>query len=150
MVEADDANPFHRMGLHGLRAGFRLMWMCPARHCAGLWSLVLTDNAGQHAFEGGRLFVYAPATAESGAFLDTDVAVRTVDHPGQVRLADTGLLRSPACRGPLRRPRSPGPGPRRRLGDAPRAVSRPTSTARGCRPGSGAPSSTRAGRRPAP
>ncbi|WP_435600559.1 hypothetical protein [Streptomyces sp. C10-9-1] len=99
MVEADDANPFHRMGLHGLRAGFRLMWMCPARHCAGLWSLVLTDNAGQHAFEGGRLFVYAPATAESGAFLDTDVAVRTVDHPGQVRLADTVSCAPPRVEG---------------------------------------------------
>ncbi len=48
------------MGLHGLRTDFRLM--CPARHCAGLWSLVLTDNVMQHEFEGGRYFVYAPAT----------------------------------------------------------------------------------------
>lgn len=48
------------MGLHGLRADFRLM--CPARHCAGLWSLVLTDNVMQHEFEGGRYFVYAQVT----------------------------------------------------------------------------------------
>ncbi|MFF4159390.1 hypothetical protein [Streptomyces sp. NPDC001678] len=36
----------------------------------------------------------APATGEFGFFLYTGIAVRTVDHPSRVRLADTGFLRS--------------------------------------------------------
>ncbi|KIZ15827.1 hypothetical protein [Streptomyces natalensis] len=91
-INADDDNPFRWMELDGLRADFQ--FMCPAGHCAGFWSLVLTDNAAQQKFEGGKFFVYAPATGEFSFFLDTDIAVRTVDHSSQVRLVDTDFMRS--------------------------------------------------------
>ncbi|PSJ30333.1 hypothetical protein B7P34_01855 [Streptosporangium nondiastaticum] len=89
---ARDDNPFRWMELEGLRADFR--FMCPAGRCAGFWSLVLTDDIAQQKFKGGKFFVYAPATGEFSFFLDTDIAVRTVDHPGQVRLVDTEFMRS--------------------------------------------------------
>ncbi|WKU48851.1 hypothetical protein Q3V23_34985 [Streptomyces sp. VNUA116] len=91
-TDAKDDNPFRWMELEGLRAEFR--FMCPAGHCAGFWSLVLTDDIAQQKFKGGKFFVYAPATGEFSFFLDTDIAVRTVDHPGQVRLVDTEFMRS--------------------------------------------------------
>ncbi|MGX1855207.1 hypothetical protein [Streptomyces sp. NPDC055299] len=91
-INADDENPFRWMQLDGLRADFQ--FMCPAGHCAGFWSLVLTDTVAQQKFEGRKFFVYAPATGEFSFFLDTDIAVRTVDHPGQVRLVDTDFMRS--------------------------------------------------------
>ncbi|MCH0541453.1 hypothetical protein I3F58_18185 [Streptomyces sp. MUM 203J] len=91
-INADGKNPFHGMELDGLRADFGLM--CPAGHCAGFWSLVLTDSVMRQEFEGREFFVYAPATGEFGFFLDTDIVVRTVDHPGQVRLVDTDFMRS--------------------------------------------------------
>ncbi|MBT2385520.1 hypothetical protein [Streptomyces sp. ISL-11] len=91
-INADDGNPFRWMELDGLRADFR--FMCPAGHCVGFWSLVLTDDIARQRFEGGKFFVYAPASGEFSFFLDTDIAVRTVDHPDQVRLADTEFLRS--------------------------------------------------------
>ncbi|UQA92076.1 hypothetical protein [Streptomyces halobius] len=91
-INANDDNPFRWMELDGLRADFQ--FMCPAGHCAGLWSLVLTDNVAQQRFEGRKFFVYAPATGEFSFFLDTDIAVRTVDHPSQVRLVDTDFMRS--------------------------------------------------------
>ncbi|WP_424888933.1 hypothetical protein [Streptomyces sp. XH2] len=91
-INAGDDNPFRWMELDGLRADFR--FMCPAGHCVGFWSLVLTDDAAQRKFEGGKFFVYAPATGEFSFFLDTDIAVRTVDHPRQVRLVDTEFMRS--------------------------------------------------------
>lgn len=114
-------------------------------------SLVSGPDGQRHAarVRGGQVLRLRAGHGESRAFLDTDVAVRSVDHPGQVRLADTGFMHPPRVEGRNGPPRSPGPGPRRRLGDAPHAVSRPTSTASGCRPGSGAPSRTRAARRPA-
>ncbi|MEV4923805.1 hypothetical protein [Streptomyces roseoverticillatus] len=91
-VNADDDNPFRWMELDGLRADFQ--FMCPAGHCVGFWSLVLTDDIARQKFKGGKFFVYAPATGEFSFFLDTDIAVRTVDHPGQVRLVDTAFMRS--------------------------------------------------------
>ncbi|MEV4505631.1 hypothetical protein [Streptomyces klenkii] len=91
-IKADDGNPFRWMELDGLRADFR--FMCPAGHCVGFWSLVLTDDVARQKFEGGKFFVYAPATGEFSFFLDTDIAVRAVTHPGQVRLVDTEFLRS--------------------------------------------------------
>ncbi|WP_329154636.1 hypothetical protein OIU81_36200 [Streptomyces sp. NBC_01454] len=91
-INAADDNPFRWMQLDGLRADFQ--FMCPAGHCAGFWSLVLTDTVAQQKFEGRKFFVYAPATGEFSFFLDTDIAVRTVDHPGQVRLVDTDFMRS--------------------------------------------------------
>ncbi|WP_327323816.1 hypothetical protein OG735_15850 [Streptomyces sp. NBC_01210] len=91
-VNAGDGNPFRGMELDGLRAGFQ--FMCPAGHCTGFWSLVLTDNVAQQRFGGRTFFVYAPAAGEFSFFLDTDIAVRTVEHPSQVRLADTEFLRS--------------------------------------------------------
>ncbi|MEU1376001.1 hypothetical protein ABZ442_20435 [Streptomyces triculaminicus] len=91
-VNADDDNPFRWMELDGLRADFQSM--CPAGHCVRFWSLVLTDDIAQRKFQGGKFFVYAPATGEFSFFLDTDIAVRTVDHPGQVRLVDTEFMRS--------------------------------------------------------
>ncbi|MBF6047043.1 hypothetical protein GO001_17685 [Streptomyces sp. NRRL B-1677] len=91
-IKADDGNPFRWMELDGLRADFR--FMCPAGHCVGFWSLVLTDDVARQKFEGGKFFVYAPATREFSFFLDTDIAVRTVAHPGQVRLVDTEFMRS--------------------------------------------------------
>nr|BBA30762.1 hypothetical protein [Streptomyces sp. HA201] len=89
---AGDDNPFRGMELDGLRADFR--FMCPAGHCVGFWSLVLTGDSAQQKFEGGKFFVYAPATGEFSFFLDTDIAVRTVDQPAQVRLVDTDFMRS--------------------------------------------------------
>lgn len=91
-TNAGDGNPFRWMQLDGLRADRQ--FMCPADHCVGFWSLVLTDDIAQQKFEGGRFFVYAPATGAFSFFLDTDIAVRTVDHPDQVRLADTEFMRS--------------------------------------------------------
>ncbi|GGR10453.1 hypothetical protein [Streptomyces netropsis] len=91
-INTDDNNPFRWMELDGLRADFQ--FMCPAGHCVGFWSLVLTDNVAQQKFEGHKFFVYAPATGEFSFFLDTDIAVRTVDHPSQVRLVDTEFMRS--------------------------------------------------------
>ncbi|MGW2597916.1 hypothetical protein [Streptomyces klenkii] len=91
-INADDGNPFRWMELEGLRADFR--FMCPAGHCVGFWSLVLTDDVARQKFEGGKFFVYAPATGEFSFFLDADIAVRAVAHPGQVRLADTEFMRS--------------------------------------------------------
>ncbi|MFF7725733.1 hypothetical protein [Streptomyces sp. NPDC008001] len=91
-ISAGDDNPFRWMELDGLRADFR--FMCPAGRCVGFWSLVLTDDIARQKFEGGKFFVYAPATGEFSFFLDTDIAVRTVDHPGQVRLVDTEFMRS--------------------------------------------------------
>ncbi|MFC5721073.1 hypothetical protein ACFP1Z_12930 [Streptomyces gamaensis] len=91
-INADDDNPFRWMELDGLRADFQ--FMCPAGHCTGFWSLVLTDDVARQKFEGRKFFVYAPATGEFSFFLDTDIAVRTVDHPGQVRLVDTDFMRS--------------------------------------------------------
>ncbi|ARZ71752.1 cytotoxic protein [Streptomyces albireticuli] len=91
-INAGDDNPFRWMELDGLRADFR--FMCPAGHCVGFWSLVLTDDVAQQKFRGGEFFVYAPATGEFSFFLDTDIAVRTVVHPGQVRLVDTDFMRS--------------------------------------------------------
>ncbi|MFI2077339.1 hypothetical protein [Streptomyces triculaminicus] len=91
-INADDDNPFRWMELDGLRADFQ--HMCPAGRCVGFWSLVLTDDIAQHKFEGGKFFVYAPATGEFSFFFDTDIAVRTVDHPDQVRLVDTEFMRS--------------------------------------------------------
>ncbi|KNB49938.1 hypothetical protein AC230_24715 [Streptomyces caatingaensis] len=91
-VNADDDNPFRWMELDGLRADFR--FMCPAGHCVGFWSLVLTEDVARQKFEGGKFFVYAPATGEFGFFLDTDVAVRTVGRPGQVRIVDSEFMRS--------------------------------------------------------
>ncbi|MFC5143539.1 hypothetical protein [Streptomyces aureoversilis] len=91
-INADDDNPFRWMELDGLRADFR--FMCPASHCVGFWSLILTDDVARQKFEGGKFFVYAPATGEFSFFLDTDIAVRTVDHPGRVRLVDTEFMRS--------------------------------------------------------
>lgn len=91
-IDAVDDNPFRWMELDGLRADFQ--FMCPAGHCVGFWSLVLTDGIAQQKSEGGKFFVYAPATGEFSFFLDTDIAVRTVDHPGQVRLVDTEFMRS--------------------------------------------------------
>ncbi|MFI1258677.1 hypothetical protein ACH4U6_33535 [Streptomyces netropsis] len=91
-INTDDDNPFRWMELDGLRADFQ--FMCPAGHCVGFWSLVLTDNVAQQKFEGHKFFVYAPATGEFSFFLDTDIAVRTVDHPSQVRLVDTEFMRS--------------------------------------------------------
>ncbi|MFI9235448.1 hypothetical protein [Streptomyces sp. NPDC053079] len=91
-INAHDDNPFRWMELDGLRADFQ--YMCPAGHCVGFWSLVLTDNVAQQKFEGRKFFVYAPATGEFSFFLDTDIAVRTVDHPRQVRLVDTEFMRS--------------------------------------------------------
>jgi hypothetical protein len=91
-IKADNANPFRWMELDGLRADFQ--FMCPAGHCVGFWSLVLTDNVAQQRFEGGKFFVYAPDTGEFSFFLDTDIAMRTVDHPSQVRLVDTDFMRS--------------------------------------------------------
>lgn len=91
-INADDDNPFLWMELDGLRADFQ--FMCPAGHCAGFWSLVLTDNVVQQSFEGGKFFVYAPATGEFSFILDTDIAVPTVDHPSHVRLVDTDFMRS--------------------------------------------------------
>ncbi|TVL89294.1 hypothetical protein [Streptomyces sp. SAJ15] len=91
-INADDDNPFRWMELDGLRADFQ--FMCPAGHCVGFWSLVLTDDVAGQKFAGGEFFVYAPATGEFSFFLDTDIAVRTVDHPGRVRLVDTEFMRS--------------------------------------------------------
>lgn len=91
-INANDDNPFHGMELDGLRPDFQ--FMCPAGHCVGFWSLVLTDNVAQQRFEGHKFFVYAPATGEFSFFLDTDIAVRTVDRPGQVRLVDTDFMRT--------------------------------------------------------
>ncbi|MCH0564884.1 MULTISPECIES: hypothetical protein [unclassified Streptomyces] len=91
-ISPDDNNPFRGVELDGMRADFQLM--CPAGHCAGLWSLVLTDDVLQQEFEGRRFFVYAPATGEFGFFLDRDIVVRTVDRPSQVRLGDTDFMRS--------------------------------------------------------
>ncbi|SPE47633.1 hypothetical protein SNS2_0038 [Streptomyces netropsis] len=91
-IKADDDNPFRWMELDGLRADFQ--FMCPAGHCVGFWSLVLTDDVAQQKFEGGKFFVYAPATGEFSFFLDTDIAVRTVGNARQVRLADTEFMRS--------------------------------------------------------
>ncbi|GGX75064.1 hypothetical protein [Streptomyces hiroshimensis] len=91
-INAGDDNPFRWMELDGLRADFQ--FMCPAGHCVGFWSLVLTDDVAQQKFQGGKFFVYAPATREFSFFLDTDIAVRTVNHPGRVRLADTEFMRS--------------------------------------------------------
>ncbi|MBN0048490.1 hypothetical protein JS756_31200 [Streptomyces actuosus] len=91
-INADDFNPFRGMELDGMRADFQLM--CPADHCAGFWSLALTDDVMQQEFEGRKFFVYAPATGEFGFLLDTDIVVRTVDHPSQVRLVDTDVMRS--------------------------------------------------------
>ncbi|MCC2277142.1 hypothetical protein LKL35_17210 [Streptomyces sp. ET3-23] len=91
-INAGDDNPFRRMELDGLRADFQ--FMCPAGRCVGFWSLVLTDHVAQQKFEGHKFFVYAPATGEFGFFVDTDVAVRTVDRPAQVRLIDTDFMRS--------------------------------------------------------
>ncbi|MFI9722900.1 hypothetical protein ACIHFE_25135 [Streptomyces sp. NPDC052396] len=92
VVNSDDDNPFRRMELDGLRADFQ--FMCPTGHCVGFWSLVLTKDVAQQDFDGGKFFVYAPATGEFSFFLDTDIAVRTVDHPGQVRLVDIEFMRS--------------------------------------------------------
>lgn len=92
MANPDDGNPFRWMELDGLRADFR--FMCPAGHCVGYWSLVLTKDVAQQEFKGGKFFVYAPATGEFSFFLDTDIAVRTVDRPGQVRLVDSEFMRS--------------------------------------------------------
>ncbi|MEV5510711.1 hypothetical protein [Streptomyces orinoci] len=89
---SDDDNPFSRMELDGLRADFQ--FMCPTGHCVGFWSLVLTEDVAQQDFTGGKFFVYAPATGEFGFFLDTDIAVRTVERPGQVRLIGTEFMRS--------------------------------------------------------
>ncbi|WP_367137441.1 MULTISPECIES: hypothetical protein [Streptomyces] len=91
-INADNDNPFRWMELDGLRADFR--FMCPAGHCVGFWSLVLTDDVARQKFEGGKFFVYAPATGEFSFFLDGDIAVRAVARPGQVRLADTEFMRS--------------------------------------------------------
>ena len=91
-IKADDDNPFRRMELNGLRTDFQ--FMCPAGHCVGFWSLVLTDDVAQQKFEGGKFFAYAPATGEFSFFLDTDIAVRTVAEAGQVRLVDTEFMRS--------------------------------------------------------
>ncbi|MCQ8773885.1 hypothetical protein [Streptomyces telluris] len=91
-VNAGDDNPFRWMELDGLRADFQFMY--PAGHRVGFWSLVLTDDVAQQKFAGGKFFVYAPATGEFSFFLDTDIAVRTVDHPRQVRLVDTEFMRS--------------------------------------------------------
>ncbi|MGK5545132.1 hypothetical protein ACSNOH_10425 [Streptomyces sp. URMC 127] len=91
-INTNDDNPFRWMELDGLRADFQLM--CPAGHCVGFWSLVLTDDVAQQKFKGGKFFVYAPATGEFSFFLDTDIAVRTVDRPRQVRLVDTEFMRS--------------------------------------------------------
>ncbi|WP_372405755.1 hypothetical protein [Streptomyces luteireticuli] len=91
-VNPDDDNPFRWMELDGLRADFR--FMCPAGRCVGFWSLVLTEDLAQREFRGGKFFAYAPATGEFGFFLDTDIAVHTVDRPGQVRLVDSPFMRS--------------------------------------------------------
>ncbi|WP_058041993.1 hypothetical protein [Streptomyces roseifaciens] len=91
-INAHDDNPFRWMELDSLRADFQFMY--PAGHRVGFWSLVLTDEVAQQKFEGGKFFVYAPATGEFSFFLDTDIAVRTVDHPSQVRLVDTEFMRS--------------------------------------------------------
>ncbi|MCF3103023.1 hypothetical protein IPZ58_15710 [Streptomyces roseoverticillatus] len=91
-INANGDNPFRWMELDGLRADFQ--FMCPAGHCVGFWSLVLTDDIAQQKFKGGKFFVYAPATGEFSFFLDTDIAVRTVGHPDQVRLVDTEFMRS--------------------------------------------------------
>ncbi|MEU8585142.1 hypothetical protein [Streptomyces abikoensis] len=88
---ADD-NPFRWMDLDGLRAEYR--FMCPAGHCVGYWSLVLTDEVAKRSYRGGEFFVYAPATGEFGFFLDTDIATRTVRHASQVRLVDSDFTRS--------------------------------------------------------
>lgn len=88
---ADD-NPFRWMDLDGLRAEYR--FMCPAGHCVGYWSLVLTDEVARRPYRGGEFFVYAPATGEFGFFLNTDIATRTVRHPSQVRLVDSDFTRS--------------------------------------------------------
>ncbi|AZQ72932.1 MULTISPECIES: hypothetical protein [Streptomyces] len=87
-----DENPFRWMDLDGLRAEYR--FMCPAGHCVGYWSLVLTDEVARRPYRGGEFFVYAPATGEFGFFLDTDIATRTVRHPRQVRLVDSDFTRS--------------------------------------------------------
>ncbi|MDH2391171.1 hypothetical protein QCN29_20730 [Streptomyces sp. HNM0663] len=94
-INAEDNTPFRWMELDGLQSDFRSM--CPAGHCAGFRSLVLTDDVMQQEFEGHKFFVYAPATGEYGFFPDSDIVVRTVDHPSQVRLVDTGLIRSHPC-----------------------------------------------------
>ncbi|MEV7003214.1 hypothetical protein AB0N62_36850 [Streptomyces sp. NPDC093982] len=91
-IKVDKGNPFGSMELDGLQADFQ--FMCPAGHCVGFWSLVLTDNVAQQQFEGRKFFVYAPDTGEFSFFLDTDIAMRTVDHPSQVRLVDTDFMRS--------------------------------------------------------
>ncbi|MGW1072022.1 hypothetical protein [Streptomyces sp. NPDC002537] len=88
----DDDNPFRWMELDGLKAEFR--FMCPAGHCVGYWSLVLTEDVAAKKYTGGKFFVYAPATGDFGFFLDTDIAARTVDHPEQVRLIDSDFIRS--------------------------------------------------------
>ncbi|MEU5418361.1 hypothetical protein ACFY1P_08730 [Streptomyces sp. NPDC001407] len=87
-----DGNPFEWIDLRGLKAEQRVMY--PAGHPVGYWALVLDDEAAARHYAGGRFFVYAPATGEFGSFLDTDIAVRTVDEPGRVVIADSGFMRS--------------------------------------------------------
>ncbi|MHA7960073.1 hypothetical protein ACX9I7_20180 [Streptomyces sp. L500] len=91
-ASASEENPFRWMDLDGLRAEYR--FMCPAGHCVGYWSLVLTDEVAKRPYRGGEFFVYAPATGEFGFFLDTDIATRTVRHASQVRLVDSDFTRS--------------------------------------------------------
>ncbi|MCC3778531.1 hypothetical protein [Streptomyces sp. UNOB3_S3] len=91
-ASASEENPFRWMDLEGLRAEHR--FMCPAGHCVGYWSLVLTDEVAKRPYKGGEFFAYAPATGEFGFFLDTDIARRTVKHPRQVRLVDSDFTRS--------------------------------------------------------
>ncbi|MDT0452320.1 hypothetical protein [Streptomyces hesseae] len=91
-VSASEENPFRWMDLDGLRAEYR--FMCPAGHCVGYWSLVLTDEVAKRSYRGGEFFAYAPATGEFGFFLNTDIATRTVRHPRQVRLVDSEFTRS--------------------------------------------------------
>ncbi|MGW1197745.1 hypothetical protein ACWD4B_18185 [Streptomyces sp. NPDC002536] len=86
---ADD-NPFRWMELDGLKAEFH--FMCPAGHCVGYWSLALADQAAAKPYAGGEFFVYAPATGEFGFFLNGDIAERTVQRPGQVRVIDSEFL----------------------------------------------------------
>ncbi|MEV4435485.1 hypothetical protein [Streptomyces sp. NPDC049585] len=87
-----DDNPFKVMDLDGLRAEYR--FMCPAGHCVGYWSLVLTDEVARKRYAGGEFFVYAPAKGDFGFFLDGDIATRTVKKAAQVRIIDSEFTRT--------------------------------------------------------